>query len=52
MKNSFTKLTRNQLQKITGGAEMIVQEQRAYTLVSPPVEPPLEDDINRGSGRP
>ena len=52
MKNSFTKLTRNQLQKITGGTE-IIQEQRAYTLTTIiPVEPPLEDDINRGSGRP
>lgn len=52
MKTSFTKLTREQLQKVTGGADVIYNESRTYTITTPPLEPPLEDDGNRGSGRP
>ena len=52
MKNTFTQLTRNQLQTIKGGAEMFIQMQTAFATTTPPAEPPVEDDLNRGGGRP
>ena len=52
MKSNFTKLTNEQLKKIKGGSEVIPYESRAYFVTTLPVEPPLEDDGNRGSGRP
>lgn len=52
MKSNFTKLTNEQLKKIIGCSGVILNESRAYFITTPPVEPPLEDDGNRGSGRP
>lgn len=52
MKTNFTKLTSDQLKKITGGSEVNTLQSRAYFVTTSPVEPPLEDDGNRGGGRP
>ena len=40
MKNQFTKLTNEQLQKITGGIQTTT------------FNPPIEDDRDKGGGRP